>query len=505
MNLRALRVLQLIMTMVFVAHLLSCAWWYVGMQSQATYGVSWMTTYDEGAGYDAPLSKQYHYAIYWALTTLTTVGYGDITPTSDLERRFTTVALLLGALIFAYILGDIGSLLQTLDRQTLLVNERMDAVKEYLQWRGIPKELGVRVRRYYEHYYTQRAIFDESTIITELNPQLQTEVVQRILSRTMSRLPLFAQLDPDLRFALFPLLKPLSFQAGELILSKGQTSRELLFLLDGEVDELSAVDDATPVRQFVKDAHGVWVERMVAGYEASGGGVSLEEGGTLRQAAMGADAQVAEVESIGCFGESMMLGQRHRSTYMSRTKTECLLITKADLANLFSTNGGAVALPLRRLCNLVLRRHLKMTRLRKMADVLRMAAMERGAARSALLIQFCWHRLLRSRAMRQDALYAEIAGDAGSAVMPSKALGAILSRLGSLEASSAKQHETNSALLRENLALQKLLVDMRNDPRFRGAAPSGGELVHGRHGSGSSSPLIASSSARPPAPVEVSL
>lgn len=66
------------------------------------------------------------------------------------------------------------------------------------------------------------------------------ELVAQILGRTIKRLPFLSRLDPEFRVALFPLLKPLSFSAGELIFSKGQASRELLFVLDGEVIHSSA-------------------------------------------------------------------------------------------------------------------------------------------------------------------------------------------------------------------------------------------------------------------------
>ena len=77
-------------------------------------------------------------------------------------------------------------------------------------WRAVPRDLSLRVKRYYEHYYTKRAVFDEATILGALNPQLHQELVQHILSKTLGRVPLFARLSPDFALAIFPLLKPLS-------------------------------------------------------------------------------------------------------------------------------------------------------------------------------------------------------------------------------------------------------------------------------------------------------
>ena len=56
------------------------------------------------------------------------VGYGDITPTNDLERLYSLFALLTGALVFGYMLSSIGSLVAAIDRQAALSEEKMDEV-----------------------------------------------------------------------------------------------------------------------------------------------------------------------------------------------------------------------------------------------------------------------------------------------------------------------------------------------------------------------------------------
>ena len=44
-------------------------------------------------------------AFYFALTSLSTVGFGDFNPRSDFERIFTSFMLVSGVAIFSYIMG----------------------------------------------------------------------------------------------------------------------------------------------------------------------------------------------------------------------------------------------------------------------------------------------------------------------------------------------------------------------------------------------------------------
>ena len=61
----------------------------------------------------------------------------------------------------------------------------MDTVKEYLRWRGISRDLNIRIRRYYEHFYKTQAVFDEKAILDGLNPALHKEIVKEICEETV--------------------------------------------------------------------------------------------------------------------------------------------------------------------------------------------------------------------------------------------------------------------------------------------------------------------------------
>lgn len=44
-------------------------------------------------------------SLYWAFTTLTTVGYGDISAHTQWEKGFSVIMLMAGAAVFAMLVG----------------------------------------------------------------------------------------------------------------------------------------------------------------------------------------------------------------------------------------------------------------------------------------------------------------------------------------------------------------------------------------------------------------
>ena len=61
---------------------------------------------------------------YFAWTTLSTVGFGDFHPKSNIERIFMSFTFLVGVTVFSYIIGE---LLETFEKTKSLFEENEDA------------------------------------------------------------------------------------------------------------------------------------------------------------------------------------------------------------------------------------------------------------------------------------------------------------------------------------------------------------------------------------------
>ena len=75
------------------------------------------------------LTTQYIYSFYWSTLTLTTIGETPA-PVKDAEYLFVTIDFLVGVLIFATIVGNIGSMITNMNASRADFRNKMDAIKQ---------------------------------------------------------------------------------------------------------------------------------------------------------------------------------------------------------------------------------------------------------------------------------------------------------------------------------------------------------------------------------------
>lgn len=94
-----------------ISHLLACMFWIWPALFYGPDEVTWRNDADGGLQLlDASSFAQYTMSLYWAITTMTTIGYGDITPSREYEILFTIFAQLIGVSFFALLVTQINEL-----------------------------------------------------------------------------------------------------------------------------------------------------------------------------------------------------------------------------------------------------------------------------------------------------------------------------------------------------------------------------------------------------------
>lgn len=78
---------------------------------------------------NAPQSLHYCDSLYWAVATLTSTGYGDYSATNTQEIIYATLVMVVGKLMFGFILGSIASTLANLEMQRVMFEEKLSSIK----------------------------------------------------------------------------------------------------------------------------------------------------------------------------------------------------------------------------------------------------------------------------------------------------------------------------------------------------------------------------------------
>jgi CRP-like cAMP-binding protein len=185
----------------------------------------------------------YTEALYWSVSSMTSVGYGDVLLTHQSTRIYACVAMLFGIIMLSTTTAFTTKFLTSSDKLSEDEASKKHTIYSMMKHYDVPwdvqKEVITAVPALLEKHYEL-----EFRKITARLPQFIAEKVESyVRTKLLRTVPLFHGIrDTDALLDLSRRLEQRFFQTGEAIMEQGDSDRVMYFLLRGVVELIVLLD-----------------------------------------------------------------------------------------------------------------------------------------------------------------------------------------------------------------------------------------------------------------------
>ncbi|CAL1290321.1 unnamed protein product [Larinioides sclopetarius] len=226
------RVANLIHVLLLLAHWFGC--FYYMLSELEGFKGNWAYKHPDSQEH-SPLVRKYLGSVYWSTLTLTTIG--DLaTPATNLQYMFTIISYLIGVFIFATIVGQVGNVITNRNASRLEFERLLDGAKLYMRHHKVPKGMQRRVQRWYDYSWSRGRMQGGGDIHSALGilpDKLKTELAIHVNLKTLKKVSIFKECQPEFLHDLVLKMKAYIFTPGDLVCRKGEVAREMFIIADG--------------------------------------------------------------------------------------------------------------------------------------------------------------------------------------------------------------------------------------------------------------------------------
>ncbi|CAL4947750.1 unnamed protein product [Urochloa decumbens] len=248
------RLVKLIGVTLFALHSSACIFLWMAFHHRDK-GQTWLGSQVPGFA-DRSVWVGYTYAVYWSITTLATVGYGDLHAVNPGEMAFATCYMLFNLGLTSYIIGNMTNLVVHAATNTFGMRDTLRRVSEFGSATGLPPELREQMMASAQLRFNAGEA-GQRQLLADLPRALRSGVARHLFGDTVQRCYLFRGVSDAGVVELVSEMAAEYFPPRSEIVLQQETCTDCYIIVSGAADVLTTADGGTEKLAMKIGPHGM--------------------------------------------------------------------------------------------------------------------------------------------------------------------------------------------------------------------------------------------------------
>ncbi|KAE9595113.1 hypothetical protein Lal_00041195 [Lupinus albus] len=189
---------------------------------------------------ETSLWVRYISAMYWSITTMTTVGYGDLHAVNTMEMIFIIFYMLFNLGLTAYLIGNMTNLVVEGTRRTMEFRNSIEAASNFLYRNRLPPRLKEQILAYMCLRFKAESL-NQHHLIEQLPKSICQSICQHLFFATVEKVYLFKGVSKEILLSLVAKMKAEYIPPREDVIMQSESPDDVYIIVSGEVEIIDCV------------------------------------------------------------------------------------------------------------------------------------------------------------------------------------------------------------------------------------------------------------------------
>ena len=199
---------------------------------------------------------KYITSLYFMVTTMTTVGYGDIVCISPIERIYHIILLFIGTLLYTFLVSKIGNYLREESHEQSKLDKDLNILENLrITYPTMPFKLYSKIKSHLLSIFNKRKKTGVSLLINGIPDAIKNDLLFKIYSNVINGFKIFKDVDnSNFIHQILTSFIPIVSKKEEIIVLEGEMIQNIVFVRDGRLSIEIAIDINNPYQSIKKYA-----------------------------------------------------------------------------------------------------------------------------------------------------------------------------------------------------------------------------------------------------------